>query len=84
MTRIVKLHEPDADEDVVRELETALKLAKAGKLRSVVIAGSLNASRTFTTWATTDVMPLIGEIEFLKHQLMNALVPKPCDDDDPD
>ena len=59
--------EPDVD--TVAELEHALGLAKAGRLRSVAIAGSLTGHATFTSYATRDLQEAIGLVGFLHHTL---------------
>ena len=53
------------DDDTVARLEEALELAKAGKLRSVALAGSLIGQQTLTAYATRDMQEAIGLVGFL-------------------
>ena len=57
------------DEEVVAALEDALDLARTGELRSVAIVGDLTGNRTFTNFATHDMMDLIAQLSFLHHTI---------------
>lgn len=75
MTEPVQLRDANraADADVVAELERALEMARAGELRSVVIAGSLVGHRTFTSFATDDLSQEIALTSFLNHTLCASM-----------
>jgi hypothetical protein len=69
-------------DDVVGLLENALSMAKAGVLRDVALTGTMPANRVHTAYSTTDEVKLLGQLDMLKHKLMNALHSKPLGDGD--
>ncbi|MGB0855388.1 MAG: hypothetical protein ACPGSI_18975 [Pikeienuella sp.] len=75
MTEVVKLKNANEnpDEDVVRELENALRLAKSGDLRSVALVGTLTGGENLTAYATDDAPEAIGLLEYLKFTLCMAM-----------
>jgi hypothetical protein len=60
------------DLDVIDKLETALRLAKAGELRDVVIAGNMTENRVLTIYATNDRVSLAGQLTFLLHRVASG------------
>lgn len=68
---VVPLKDANAepDQDVVEALQEALELAQAGRLRSVAVVGELVGNRTFTIYATDDLLTLLGMLAFMQHKV---------------
>jgi len=60
----------EPDEEVVAELENALDLARSGKLRTIVMMGTLIDNANYTAFVTEDAIEAIGQIELLKSRLI--------------
>lgn len=54
---------------VIDKLETALRLAKDGDLRDVVIAGTMTENRILTVYSTEDRVLLAGHLACLLHRV---------------
>ncbi len=60
--------------DCVRELETALALAKAGELQGVCIAGIYGDGRAFSTYSETDrAIEMVGAMTITLNRRIASL-----------
>ena len=69
---VATLHDASAepDRDTVETLKYALAMAERGDLRSVAIIGAKTGHRTFSSYATHDLIEMVGMLRFLEHTLL--------------
>lgn len=67
--RVLRTADSEPDADTVEILETALAMAKDGRLRTVALAGTVTGSRTYSAYATNDLQEAIGLTSFLHFTL---------------
>ena len=61
----------EPNENLIKELEKALELARSGELRSAILAGVLRDDSTVTMWAGSGrQITLLGAIRLIEHEVI--------------
>lgn len=64
----------EPDKFVVEVLEETLALAKAGLLRSVIVAGSITGNRVHTNYSTKDIVESVGLLQLMMHKMIKRMI----------
>ena len=70
-THKLRTAQSEPDKEVISALEKALELAEEGKLRTVVIVGTLDKNNSYTAFCTHDVPSEVGHLELVKLRLLD-------------
>lgn len=70
----------EAEADVIEELEKALELAKAGKLRTIVLVGAFRGGDHYISYSTDNIYDTVGAIENMKFRLLASSSILPMED----